>query len=237
MGDLVLKKVAGVLSAGIRKADVLARFGGEEFVVILPNVTARGRSRVRGEAPGVRRRRRHPSRRTEKAGDGEHRRGALSRGRPGRRISSESRGRGALRSEAPRTKSGRGERALRYVRASSASPRTRARARSKRPTGGSPGSSIRTAATPATWPGSAKSRKPTRRSPTRRSGEATTADGVSRCPFPGPVDSKNRFPPFHEVTTRPRREAPAPLDIVLTEEEATRGGERGSRGRERRRLP
>jgi diguanylate cyclase (GGDEF)-like protein len=42
MGDLVLKKVAGVLSAGIRKADVLARFGGEEFVVILPNVTARG---------------------------------------------------------------------------------------------------------------------------------------------------------------------------------------------------
>ncbi len=42
MGDLVLKKVAGVLSAGIRKADVLARFGGEEFVVILPNVSARG---------------------------------------------------------------------------------------------------------------------------------------------------------------------------------------------------
>jgi diguanylate cyclase (GGDEF)-like protein len=42
MGDLVLKKVADVLSSGIRKADVLARFGGEEFVVILPNVTPRG---------------------------------------------------------------------------------------------------------------------------------------------------------------------------------------------------
>jgi diguanylate cyclase (GGDEF)-like protein len=42
MGDLVLKKVAAVLSSGIRKADVLARFGGEEFVVILPNVTPRG---------------------------------------------------------------------------------------------------------------------------------------------------------------------------------------------------
>jgi diguanylate cyclase (GGDEF)-like protein len=42
MGDLVLKKVAGVLSAALRKADVLARFGGEEFVVILPNVTAKG---------------------------------------------------------------------------------------------------------------------------------------------------------------------------------------------------
>jgi diguanylate cyclase (GGDEF)-like protein len=42
MGDLVLKKVAGMLSSGIRKADVLARFGGEEFVVILPNVTPQG---------------------------------------------------------------------------------------------------------------------------------------------------------------------------------------------------
>ncbi len=42
MGDLVLKKVAGVFTSAIRKADVLARFGGEEFVVILPNVTARG---------------------------------------------------------------------------------------------------------------------------------------------------------------------------------------------------
>ena len=42
MGDLVLKKVAGILSGALRKADVLARFGGEEFVVLLPNVTARG---------------------------------------------------------------------------------------------------------------------------------------------------------------------------------------------------
>jgi diguanylate cyclase (GGDEF)-like protein len=42
MGDLVLKKVAGVLGGALRKADVLARFGGEEFVVILPNVSAKG---------------------------------------------------------------------------------------------------------------------------------------------------------------------------------------------------
>jgi len=42
MGDLVLKKVAGILSGALRKADVLARFGGEEFVILLPNVTARG---------------------------------------------------------------------------------------------------------------------------------------------------------------------------------------------------
>jgi diguanylate cyclase (GGDEF)-like protein len=42
MGDLVLKKVAGILLGALRKADVLARFGGEEFVILLPNVTARG---------------------------------------------------------------------------------------------------------------------------------------------------------------------------------------------------
>ena len=42
MGDLVLKKVAGILSGALRKADVLARFGGEEFVILLPSVTARG---------------------------------------------------------------------------------------------------------------------------------------------------------------------------------------------------
>ena len=40
MGDLVLKKVATTLSDGLRQADVLARFGGEEFVVVLPQVTA-----------------------------------------------------------------------------------------------------------------------------------------------------------------------------------------------------
>ena len=40
MGDLVLKKVASTLSDGLRQADVLARFGGEEFVVVLPQVTA-----------------------------------------------------------------------------------------------------------------------------------------------------------------------------------------------------
>jgi diguanylate cyclase (GGDEF)-like protein len=42
MGDLILKKVADILSGALRKADVLARFGGEEFVILLPTVTARG---------------------------------------------------------------------------------------------------------------------------------------------------------------------------------------------------
>jgi diguanylate cyclase (GGDEF)-like protein len=42
MGDIVLQRVARVLNATIRKADVLARLGGEEFVVLLPQVTAKG---------------------------------------------------------------------------------------------------------------------------------------------------------------------------------------------------
>jgi len=35
-GDLALRKVAGVVRQMIRKSDVCARFGGEEFAVILP---------------------------------------------------------------------------------------------------------------------------------------------------------------------------------------------------------
>jgi two-component system cell cycle response regulator len=37
-GDLVLKKVSKVLIKSIRKTDIAARFGGEEFVVLLPGV-------------------------------------------------------------------------------------------------------------------------------------------------------------------------------------------------------
>lgn len=42
MGDLVLKKVATTLRRCLRQADVLARFGGEEFVVLLPQVSSDG---------------------------------------------------------------------------------------------------------------------------------------------------------------------------------------------------
>jgi len=38
LGDEVLKKVAVLLERNIRKADILARFGGEEFVVLLPEI-------------------------------------------------------------------------------------------------------------------------------------------------------------------------------------------------------
>ena len=38
LGDKVLEKVARLLEVNIRKADILARFGGEEFVVLLPEI-------------------------------------------------------------------------------------------------------------------------------------------------------------------------------------------------------
>lgn len=36
-GDVVLRKVAELASSEVREADLLARFGGEEFIVLLPN--------------------------------------------------------------------------------------------------------------------------------------------------------------------------------------------------------
>lgn len=41
-GDLVLTKVANTLASQTRETDVVARFGGEEFVVVLPNTNMNG---------------------------------------------------------------------------------------------------------------------------------------------------------------------------------------------------
>jgi len=37
VGDAVLKKVAGLINASIRETDVAARYGGDEFVVLMPD--------------------------------------------------------------------------------------------------------------------------------------------------------------------------------------------------------
>jgi len=42
VGDLVLKTFADLIRGIIRKSDICARFGGEEFVVLLPNTDREG---------------------------------------------------------------------------------------------------------------------------------------------------------------------------------------------------
>jgi len=39
-GDLVLKALAALLTQRLRKSDVVCRFGGEEFAVVMPEVTS-----------------------------------------------------------------------------------------------------------------------------------------------------------------------------------------------------
>ncbi len=44
MGDDVLRRTAKIVGATLRKSDLLARWGGEEFVMLLPNTDAEGAS-------------------------------------------------------------------------------------------------------------------------------------------------------------------------------------------------
>jgi diguanylate cyclase (GGDEF)-like protein len=49
-GDMVLKVVGQRLTGGVREADTVGRIGGDEFLVILPNITGReAAERVRGK--------------------------------------------------------------------------------------------------------------------------------------------------------------------------------------------
>jgi len=45
-GDLMLQKVARILSANCRKSDLIARWGGDEFVIMLPNSTEETARRI-----------------------------------------------------------------------------------------------------------------------------------------------------------------------------------------------
>ena len=41
-GDFVLKEIAKIIKDSIRKSDICGRFGGEEFVIVLPNTKLSG---------------------------------------------------------------------------------------------------------------------------------------------------------------------------------------------------
>ena len=45
-GDLVLKELASLLRQGLRSSDIACRYGGEEFVVLLPETPGELASRV-----------------------------------------------------------------------------------------------------------------------------------------------------------------------------------------------
>jgi two-component system cell cycle response regulator len=45
-GDLVLKEVAGLLTAELRVSDLCVRYGGDEFIVVLPNTNIDGGYRI-----------------------------------------------------------------------------------------------------------------------------------------------------------------------------------------------
>ena len=46
MGDAVLREVAGALLGTVREIDVAARWGGEEFAVVLPGTDVEGAARA-----------------------------------------------------------------------------------------------------------------------------------------------------------------------------------------------
>lgn len=60
VGDAVLKEIAGILSASLRSIDMCARFGGEEFCLMLPETTkdqafvASQRIRLKVQEAGIR---------------------------------------------------------------------------------------------------------------------------------------------------------------------------------------
>lgn len=47
-GDFVLAEIAALLKASIRGSDAVVRYGGDEFLILLPDTTAAGAANVLG---------------------------------------------------------------------------------------------------------------------------------------------------------------------------------------------
>jgi diguanylate cyclase (GGDEF)-like protein len=79
VGDEVIRRVAGILASGVRRTDLAGRWGGEEFVVLLPNTGCEGGAvvaeRIRTAVEALLPIERGPEKVTISVGVAEHERG------------------------------------------------------------------------------------------------------------------------------------------------------------------
>ena len=105
VGDRVLVQVAAAISATIRKTDVAGRYGGEEFLVVIPETAGIGAQVLAERIPARRRDARTRQRLASRHRIHRHRDDRARRPLGARPLAA--RRRGALRSEERRPRSGR----------------------------------------------------------------------------------------------------------------------------------